>query len=59
MTTNTESTSFTAEMIVHAKAAHLSCFFFNAIIPKINQRILNPTRDKTKLAIANHSFGSS
>jgi hypothetical protein len=57
--TNAQSTSLTAEMIVPANAARLSCFLFKAMIPKINQRILNPTNDKTKLAIANHCFGSS
>ena len=54
MSMKNESANFTAEMIVQAKAAHLSCFLFRAIIQKINQSILNPTRDSTKLAIANH-----
>jgi hypothetical protein len=52
-------TNFAAEIIVQAKAAHLSCFFFKAIIQNINQSKLNPTNDNTKLVIANHCLGSS
>jgi predicted PurR-regulated permease PerM len=56
---STIKNNFIAEIMVPAIAARLSCFLFKAIIQKINQRILNPSKDNTKLVIANHCFGSS